>query len=175
MRIPEIAIINAHEQDDAEEIANAGVGERLEWVPQRRSKTCNILPIKADGEQAKSFVTLRTAEQVGEDKAILLCQAKDRYSSEDGEYILRKDLPYEEYGKGNVKDLEAALRFSFVTVKRLEQSVDWKVDGPQHLGRMHKGFAKQPGDSVTEQLRRNDQEYSGPRRRIHVVVEFLSC
>ena len=49
LRLPEIAVVDAHEDDNAQEVARDGVKCSLNWYHHRVSHGCDILPIDGDG------------------------------------------------------------------------------------------------------------------------------
>ncbi|KKA16605.1 hypothetical protein T310_9785, partial [Rasamsonia emersonii CBS 393.64] len=49
LRIPDIPVVDSHEEDDASQVADERIGQRIQRVPQRRSERGNVIPIERHG------------------------------------------------------------------------------------------------------------------------------
>jgi len=76
-RSPDIAIVQPHVQNDTAKVADATVDQGLQRQRERRSKTSDVVPIKGQGQEAKTLITLGTTKKIGEDQTVLIGEAKD--------------------------------------------------------------------------------------------------
>ena len=48
LRSPYVVVVQSHEQDDAAQVADAAVRQRVQWHPQGRAQGGNVLPVERD-------------------------------------------------------------------------------------------------------------------------------
>ena len=112
--------------NDAEEHVHGG----LERVPQRRIERGDVVPVKAEGEESQSFVSGSSAEQIGNDKVVLIGQANNRHACQDDEDILGEDLPHEEAEEHDVPHSHATLCARFIAMNGFQECGDRESHRP---------------------------------------------
>lgn len=103
--------------NDAEEHVHGG----LERVPQRRIERGDVVPVKAEGEESQSFVSGSSAEQIGNDKVVLIGQANNRHACQDDEDILGEHRPHEEADEDDVPHAHTLFGNMFLAVDGLQK------------------------------------------------------
>ena len=81
-----------HAQDIPKEIAELRLKGDGEWV----HASANILPVKADAQKSKTFVSVRPTEDASEVCAVRIREAEDGEAGNEREYPLREHFPDED-------------------------------------------------------------------------------
>lgn len=134
MCVPDIHVVNPHEDADTEEIADEVVDQSLQWEPEWRLRSSDVLPIHAPRQKAQAFISIASTEEVGEDHAVSLRQTEDTDPSHDRHDVLRKHLPYEEDAEHDVEQFQPLRCLFLISVQCFKKSVQRQIDRIQHFG-----------------------------------------
>lgn len=162
-----------HEKDVAANYTNHHVDGSLERVPQRRIEGGNIIPVKTEREESKTFVTRGTTEEIGEDEIVLVSQAEDGNTGEDNENVFRKEFPDEHANEDNVPNTHAVFGLCLVAVNSFKKSGDGQSHGPKHLCWVDDDVAEETSNTETEELRGQDDENTSCLAGVTTVEQFL--
>ena len=103
----------------------------------------------------------------------MICKAEDGHALKNSKDVLWNHFPHENDSEDNVENLEFALRFSLVSVKRLEQRRDRQIDRPKHLRRVHQDFSQKTSNTEADELRGDGNEDTSGMRGITSIEELL--
>ena len=150
----------------------------------------DVLPVEADGQEAKTLVTVGSTKDVGEVGGILVGEAEDGDTSEEREDPLGENFPNEDAGETEAGSVAARLvmqkdnsrkvekpellgRVGTIMEERVEHGHQGQNTRVQHLGGVEKDGPHETSQTVPKKLTGEEQEYRCSSIGRDVVVETL--